>query len=75
VTWHDLVRNGLKVHLWGNFTVYLNHKATNPNHQVQPIKHNIDQCGSDSFLTQIFPCGLASHLHENPVFITENGYF
>ena len=22
--------------------------------------------------TQIFPCGLASHLHKNPVFITEN---
>ena len=25
--------------------------------------------------TQIFPHGLASHLHENPVFITENYYF
>ena len=25
--------------------------------------------------TQIFPRGLASHLHENPVFITENKYF
>jgi len=25
--------------------------------------------------TQIFPCGLASRLHENPVFITENDYF
>ena len=25
--------------------------------------------------TQIFSCGLASHLHKNPVFITENYYF
>ena len=25
--------------------------------------------------TQIFLCGLASYLHENPVFITENDYF
>ena len=25
--------------------------------------------------SQIFPGGLASHLHENPVFITENDYF
>ena len=24
---------------------------------------------------QILPCGLASHLHENSVFITENDYF